>query len=405
VCQPEPGSNPGDDLRLDLLSDEPLDVAKQSPVFARHQRHRLARFPRAAGAADAVDVVFRDVRQVVVDHVRQRLDVDAARGDVGGDEHLQLVVLEALQRLHALRLALVAVDRGGLDAVVLQLLGKAIRAVLGAAEDEHLLPVARLHQVREELALPVLVHRVRDLPDQLDRHVAPRDFDRDGVLHEARGELSHLVRKGRREEQVLPLERQELEDAADVVDEAHVEHAVGFVEDEDLHLAQVDRLLLDVIEEATGRRDDDVHAAAQLLGLRAEAHPAVDHGRAQLHVPAVSAHALLDLRGELARGHEDEAPYRMARGRMAGVGFRREPLQHRQREAGGLAGAGLRRAEQIAARENDGNGLRLDGGGLGVALLGDGAEQLGRESEILERRFDENLLMVHQEGFEGKSLR
>src|SRR5258706_9580506 len=39
------------------------------------------------------------------------LDVEAACGDVGGDEHLQLTVLEALQSLHALRLALVAVDR------------------------------------------------------------------------------------------------------------------------------------------------------------------------------------------------------------------------------------------------------------------------------------------------------
>jgi hypothetical protein len=59
-------------------------------------------------------------------------------------------------------------------------------------------------------------------------------------------------------------------------------------------------------------------------------------------------------------------------------------LQHRQREPGGLAGAGLRGAEQVAACEYDGDGLRLDGGGYGVALLGDAAEQLGREAEILE---------------------
>src|SRR6266508_3065212 len=75
-----------DDLLLDFLADEPLDVAKEGAVFARDERHGLAEFPRAAGAADAVDVVFRDVRQVVVDDVRQRLDVQAPRGDVGGDE-------------------------------------------------------------------------------------------------------------------------------------------------------------------------------------------------------------------------------------------------------------------------------------------------------------------------------
>ena len=78
---------------------------------------------------------------------------------------------------------------------------------------------------------------------------------------------------------------------------------------------------------------------------------------------------------------------------MADVGFPREQLQYRQREGGGLAGAGLRRAEEISACEYYGNGLRLDGGGLGVTLLGDCAEQLGIETEILERRFDVNLLM------------
>jgi hypothetical protein len=56
-------------------------------------------------------------------------------------------------------------------------------------------------------------------------------------------------------------------------------------------------------------------------------------------------------------------------------------LKNRQHEAGGLAGAGLRGAEQVAACQNDGNGLRLDRGGNGVALLGDSAEQLGRQAE------------------------
>jgi len=59
----------------------------------------------------------------------------------------------------------------------------------------------------------------------------------------------------------------------------------------------------------------------------------------------------------------------------------RQALKDRQREAGSLAGAGLRGAEKIAAGEDDGDGLRLDRGGNGVALLGDSAEQLGRQAE------------------------
>ena len=49
-------------------------------------------------------------------------------------------------------------------------------------------------------------------------------------------------------------------------------------------------------------------------------------------------------------------------------------------------------AEQVAAREDDGDGLRLDGGGFGVALLRDGAKQLGQQPEAFEGRTDVNLL-------------
>ena len=69
-------------------------------------------------------VVFRRVRQFEVDHVRQFVDVEAARGDVGGDEHLDRAVLERFQRLQAFRLRLVAVDRVGGDARLRQFAGQ-----------------------------------------------------------------------------------------------------------------------------------------------------------------------------------------------------------------------------------------------------------------------------------------
>jgi hypothetical protein len=80
------------------------------------------------------------------------------------------------------------------------------------------------------------------------------------------------------------------------------------------------------------------------------------------------------------------------RGREALGRHRRQALQQGEREPGGLAGAGLRGAEQVASREDDGNGLGLDGGGFGVALLRDGAKQLGQQPEAFEGRDYLNLL-------------
>jgi hypothetical protein len=66
---------------------------------------------------------------------------------------------------------------------------------------------------------------------------------------------------------------------------------------------------------------------------------------------------------------------------MAGIGLLGQDLEEGKGESRGLAGAGLGSAQQVFTSEDDGDGLRLDRGGCGVALLGDSAEQLGLEAE------------------------
>ena len=383
---------PGDLLHLDLALDELLDGGEQRLVLVAHDRDRLAFHARAAGAADAVHVVLRHVGHVEVDHVGQRLDVEAPRRDVRGDEHAHLVGLEALQGLDARVLALVAVDRGGVDAVLLELVGEAVGAVLGLAEDEDLLPVVRLDQVREQVALALGIDEVRPLRDRFGRRVAARHLDRERVVQELRRKPADLVGERGREEQRLPLARQQVEDALDVGDEAHVQHAVGFVQHQDRDLAQVHRLLAREVQQAPGRGHQDLDALPQLLDLGVDVDAAVDAVGLEGDVLSVGLHALVDLDGQLPRGREDEAAHRVQRGREALARHRGEALEQRQREAGGLAGARLGGAEQVAAGKHHGNGLLLDGGGFGVTLFRDGAEELGQKPETFESLADGCLL-------------
>src|SRR4029078_2517840 len=90
----------------------------------------------ASSAADAMDVVLRCSRHVEVHDVTQGLDVDASRGDIGGDEHPILPALETAERLHPLRLRAVAVDARGRDAVMQQVLWQPARTMLGPGEDK-----------------------------------------------------------------------------------------------------------------------------------------------------------------------------------------------------------------------------------------------------------------------------
>ena len=90
-----------------------------------------------------------------------------------------------------------------------------------------------------------------------------------------------VLRHGGREQQGLALERRLVDDLQDVAGEAHVEHAVGFVEHEDLDLVEADLALLHEIEQAAGRGDENVDAIGKRLDLRHLADAAEDHGAAE----------------------------------------------------------------------------------------------------------------------------
>jgi hypothetical protein len=60
-------------------------------------------------------------------------------------------------------------------------------------------------------------------------------------------------------------------------------------------------------------------------------------------------------------------------------------LQQGKREAGGFSRPGLGGAEKVAAGEDYGDGLQLDGGRGGIALVCDSAQKLGRKPKRVER--------------------
>ena len=281
-------------------------MSRRKMLVDAYQRDRLAGRTGAAGAADAVDVVLGDVRQLEVDDVRQLVDVDAARRDVGRDEHLQVAALEFGQRPRARALALVAVDRHRGDVVLEQMLDEAIGAMLHAREDEHLVPVVVLDEMDQQVLLHLAADRMHLLRDRFRGLVAARDLDQHRRIQETVGDRLDLVAEGRRKQQALLFRRQHREHLLDVVDEAHVEHAIGLVEHEDLDVREVERALAVVVEEPPRRGDEDVDAAAQLVDLRLHADAAEHHHAGELGVLAVGANAFLDLRRELARRREDE---------------------------------------------------------------------------------------------------
>ena len=137
------------DRRVDLGRAEPaLGLAH---LVGQQQRDDDTGGAGAGGAARAVQVGLGVRRRVVVQDQRDVVDVDAARGDVRGDEHRRAGVGELLQRALARRLGQPAVDGLGLDAGGLEVLGQPVDAELGAGEDDR--PAGAGGQLRGDLQL------------------------------------------------------------------------------------------------------------------------------------------------------------------------------------------------------------------------------------------------------------
>ena len=196
-------------------------------------------------------------------------------------------------------------------------------------------------------------------------------------MQELLGDAPDLCRHGGGEKQRLARERNELADTLDVGNEAHVEHAVGFVDHQQLDAREQKPASLEVIKQAARCSDQHIDAAGEFGILIVKRNAADDQGDVELVIFSVLLEAVLDLCGEFARRFEDQRA-RHPRSRPALL----EHGEHRQGEGRGLAGAGLGYAQDIAVRQHVGNGLVLDRGWGGVTGRLNGGENLVGQTEM-----------------------
>ena len=205
--------------------------------------------------------------------------MDAARGDVGGDEHRRAGVGELLQSPPARRLRQSAVDRLGLDAGGLEVLGQPVDAELGAGEDDR--PAGTAGQLRGDLQLVAEGEAEGQVLGRRGVVAGAPDLVPGRVLEVAADQAVDLAVQRGREQQPLGVAVGLVEQLLDDRQEAQVGHEVGLVEDGDDDLGEGGLALADQVLQAAGGGDDDVDAAAQLLDLAVHRRTAVDGG--QLH--------------------------------------------------------------------------------------------------------------------------
>ena len=131
-------------------------------------------------------------------------------------------------------------------------------------------------------------------------------FDTHRIVQECVGDALDFRWHRRGEKQSLPGERHQLSDALDVGNETHVEHAVGFVDDQKLASRQEQPAALEMVEQPAGRGNQHINAAQQFCVLIVERHAADDQRDVELVVLAVFFEVLGNLGSKLTRRFQDE---------------------------------------------------------------------------------------------------
>ena len=247
------------------------------------------------------------VRDVVVQDVRDPVDVETARSHVGGHEDVDLTVLQLRDGALTLRLGDVAVDGSCREPARPQPLRQVFGGLLGAYEHDHRVELLDFEDTGQRVQFAL----VRDLEIPLrDVRRGPglglhRDLDRvlEVLLRQPADRLGH---GGREQRHLLGL-RRIAQDALDVFGKTHVQHLVGLVEDEVVQLGDVEGALVEVVDDTARRSDDDLCATAETRQLHGVALTAVD--REHLHtwqMCGVAAERLGHLQREFTRRSQDE---------------------------------------------------------------------------------------------------
>ena len=336
--------------------DQPLNVQQLSGLLFAAKCPRLAFAAGASRSADSVDVRLRFRRQIVVEHIRDAVDIDPARGDVGGDQHFHLAFAELIQRPGSRRLCLVAMNGRRRNPNPLQSFADTIRLILHLRENDRAPHLRAAENRNEQIILVITIHVQQPLANLLHRRLFGVDRDPGRIDQQALGKDLHGCRQRCGEKPGPAFLWQHGQDSLNVRDKTHIQHAIRLVEYERLDGIELHEPLPHQVEQASRRRDDNIDAAVHRLFLRALSHAAKNHRVGNLQKPAVCRDAVADLCRQLTRRRKDQRPGAAAL-RVDFLGS--QLLEQRDGERGGFAGTGLCAAEQIPAIDLRRNGLGL----------------------------------------------
>ncbi len=258
-----------------------------------------------------------------------------------------------------------------------------VRPVLRSRENQGPCECYALQQAQQQHRLLGPLHVMDPVTYRRDGRRDPCHLHRNRIAKNLVCQSPDSTRHGRGEEQRLALPREVAQNPPHVGKEAHVEHAVRFIQYENFNVCQTDQPLSHKVQQASGRRNQDVAAGPDGPDLRLLIHAAENDHLPQAGVAGVVAKAVVNLLRQLTSGTEHEGADSVPRFSPAPGGLT-QPLQNGQGKRGRLACARLGAAQHVPAVEHVGYGSGLDGRGFRVARRAHGPQERLRKPQVFK---------------------
>mgnify|MGYP003960064077 FL=1 len=290
--------------------------------------------------------------------MRDLLDIDAASGDVGSHQDIEVVLSESLHRPIALVLRHVALQRHCSMPIAIQLFCQLSSPALGTGEHDGRFEIVLLQELPQHLGLALLHDRVKSMLDGAGRYRVI-DLDDEGIDQHLLGKSSNLAWHRCSKQQVLALFLEVPQDAFDVGKKSHVKHVVRFIQDESVDSGKIHISLAEQIEQSSGAGTDDIRSPLELLDLGLLRDTAVDGHGAKLGSSRQLSELFLDLGDQFSCRADHQHPW-------SWLISAQEVLDAGNRKCSGFPGSGLGEAEHISSLERWANGSGLDRSGSAV---------------------------------------
>ena len=255
---------------FDGLTSRSLEISDEPTFPRRHEQNGFTGATRPACSSNAVHIGLAIERHVVIDHQANTLHIQATGRNVRRDQNINGAAAQTFHRAFPLVLGNITIQNSNLMPRSFQGFSHRQCDHFGASKNDHTLATTSIQHPLQGLKLVAHRHRDRPLPDQLSVLIFGFDRDFSWIVEIPLRQATNLRRHRCREQNHLPFFGQLFKNPLHIVDEAHTQHLIGFIEHQTREARCVEGALAHVIHHTARCSHHHINAPSQCADLGAK---------------------------------------------------------------------------------------------------------------------------------------